>query len=323
MKVYYGWLFLLFLFVGFRYQVGCDWSGYNNIYRAAYFIKLDEAILEKKEFSFWFLNKLLHELELEYPYINVIASALFFAGLNAWSKRQPDPLAVLILAFPVLILNLAMSGIRQAIATGVLCFAYNAFIEKRLVQYIFLVLAAATFHTSAALFLVLTPLVRGEFTRSRALLGTLLALPGAYYMVTSESFAYYTNRYIGERASEAAGGAYRASLLAITGVAFIVFLDTRWKALFARDYKFAKITSYMLVAALPISLYSSVIGDRFGYYLNPAQLMILARLPYLITGTYAPVIAVVPYLVGAVVLFTWISLSTMFLQCYVPYQIWW
>ena len=141
-----------------------------------------------------------------------------------WPKRQPDPLGVLILAFPILIVELAMSGIRQAMALGCMCFAYNAFVDRRLLRYVLFVTMATTFHSSALFFLTLVPVARGEFSRRRIALGGLLALPGAYYLLTSATMEMYTRRYVGAGA-EAAGAPFRAGLVALSGIVFLWFLD--------------------------------------------------------------------------------------------------
>jgi hypothetical protein len=317
--LYYVCLFGLFFFVGFRYRVGCDWLGYLSIFEAAGNSLTAEA---KSEPAFWAVNRLLHYFELEYPYINVITSACFFVGLHALAKRQPDRLGVLILAFPILILNLAMSADRQAIGLGFLCFAYNAFVDTRLVRYVLFVTIAATFHYSAILFLVLAPLVRGNFSRQRIALGGLLALPGLYYLLASETFGVYTSRYVGT-GPEAAGAVFRTGFLALSGAAFLWLLDQKWKARSIRDYKFVKIFSYAMVASFAVSLYSSVIGDRIAYYLLPAQLMIFARLPLLFRGGGSTIVVFAPYAAEAVLLLAWITLSPLFQKCYEPYQIWW
>ena len=318
--LYYICLFGLFVFVGFRYKVGCDWGGYLVIFTAADRSE-DFSEAPSSEVAFWAVNKLLHYFELEYPYINVISSAAFFLGLHVLAKRQPNPLSILILAFPILIPNLAMSAIRQATALGFLCFAYNAFVDKRLVRYILFVMLASGFHTSAVLFLLLTPLVQGGYTRKRIAIAGLLALPGVYYLLTTH-FEFYSQRYVGA-GPEAAGAPFRAVLLALTGIVYLLFLDHKWKAHSVQDYKLVKISSYILVATFPAALYSSVIGDRFGYYLVPIQLIILARLPVLVQGRYSATVAFAPYAVGGLVLAGWIGFSGLFELCYLPYQMWW
>ncbi|NBB99157.1 MAG: EpsG family protein, partial [Alphaproteobacteria bacterium] len=67
---------------------------------------------------------------------------------------------------------------------------------------------------------------------------------------------------------------------------------------------------------------STVIGDRFGYYLIPIQAMIFARIPFLQFRTNAALHAALPYL-GLLLVFTvWTQLSWHFQQCYIPYQTW-
>lgn len=314
--LYYVCLIGLFLFAGFRYQVGCDWTGYFNIFQLAWHAK------PQSEISFWALNRLLHNLDLDYPYINVIAAAAFFVGFHALAKRQPDPFALLILAFPILILELAMSAIRQAMAVGFICFAFNAFVDKRLIRFVAFVLIAVSFHSSAIILLLLTPFVRGEFSMRRIAFGGVLALPGLYYILTSPATETFSQRYIGT-ATDASGAPFRTGLLAITGIVFLLFLDREWKAQSPPDYKLIKISSYIMVATLPVAIFSSVIGDRVAFYLYPLQLVILARLPLLVAAPYTTLAAMVPYAAATLFLVVWTSFSSLFVRCYVPYQIWW
>lgn len=317
--LYYIWLIGLFFFVGFRYRVGCDWSGYLNIFELA---RHYQSSTNATEQAFWILNRLIHSFDLEYPYINVIASGVFFIGLNALTQRQPDRFGILILSFPILIINLAMSGIRQAMAFGFLCIAYNYFNDRKPIRYISSVACAAMFHTSAMSFLMLSPFVRGEYSRKRIFAAAVLALPGVYYLLSSESFGLYARRYVGTPV-EAFGAPFRTGLLAATGLAFIFFLDRKWRVSSSSNYKIVKIFSYLMVAVFPFAFVSSVGGDRFGYYLSAMQLVILAGLPILPLGRYALFIHSIPYIIFGLVLLVWSSYSSLFERCYTPYQIWW
>ena len=315
--LYYTCLVGLFLFAAFRYEVGCDWTGYLNIFEIS-----RHGETSHSEIAFWTLNRLLHYFDLDYPYINVIAAVAFFVGFHALAKRQSDPLGVLILAFPILILELAMSTVRQAIAVGFVCFAYNAFVDARLLRFVLFVIIATSFHSSAISFLLLAPFVGGELSFRRMALGGLLASPGVYYLLTSETFEAYSQLYVGT-ATDAAGAPLRSGLLALTGLAFLWFLDRKWKAQSIRDYSLVKLSSYIMVAIFPLSIYSSVMGDRIAFYLYPIQLIVLARLPLLVPGPYSIAISFAPYAVGTLFLLIWTQLSSLFQQCYLPYQVWW
>jgi hypothetical protein len=316
--LYYACLFGLFIFVGFRYRVGCDWGGYLVIFNSA---RRNELFSSGIEPAFFAANQFLHYFELEYPYINVIASAGFFVGLGALARRQPDPLNFLVLAFPILILNLAMSALRQSLAFGFLCFAFNAFVDKRLGWYVGFVAIAMTFHTSAGAFLLLAPFIRGDFSRKRIALGALLALPGLYYLMTSTFYEMYARRYIGT-ATEAFGAPFRTALVAASAITFLWLFDRKWKELFPSDYKMVKLLSYAMIAVFPISFLSSVAGDRFGYYLSAIQLVILARLPFMVTGRRSTWWYMAPHMVLGLTLLMWVLRSSLFEKCYVPYQTW-
>ena len=54
----------------------------------------------------------------------MISSFTFFFGAHYMAQRQQNRIAFLILLFPVLIINMPMSGIRQASAIGALCIAF-------------------------------------------------------------------------------------------------------------------------------------------------------------------------------------------------------
>ena len=320
--LYYLCLVGLFFFVGFRYKVGCDWDGYLNIFERTRRLTL-EMSLQRGEPAFDAVNVFLHYFELEYPYINVIASAGFFLGLNALARRQPDRLGVLILAFPVLILNLAMSGIRQGIAVGIMCFAYNAFVDRRPVRYVLLVVFATQFHHSALTFLALAPFAWGAVSRAKIVLAGLLALPGAYFLLSAGTFDTYFKQYAGQSAVVAAGAPFRSGFLALPGAIFLLFLARRWREQSIKDYPLVSLSSYMMMAMLPLSFFLSVIGDRFGYYLYPIQLVILARLPRVVTGPYSTTAAFAPYAAEALILVTWIESSTLYQGCFEPYRVWW
>ncbi len=313
---------LLFCFVAFRYEVGCDWSGYAGNYELARYWSIPEALEFGREAAYWLLLTQLHFFGLEYPYLNLIMAIPFFWGLIALAKRQPDPLAFLILSFPILIINMPMSAIRQSAAIGFVCLAILAFQDRRLIRYVGLVGAGALFHTSAIVFLALAPFVKLRLTRGTLFLAGILLLPGAYFML-SDTVEFYTDRYVGT-GIDAAGAVYRAGMLAIVGAYFLVALRSAYRERFpAEDYQIVLIGASSMVGTLALAPISTVISDRFGYYLAPIQLIILARLPWLVPRDgQGQLITAAPYLALGAVLVYWTQNSWIFNLCYLPYQTW-
>lgn len=319
-QIYFPIFLGLFIFSAFRYEVGCDWAGYYYQYLRAETWSWNEA-LEMREPLWWWIMHQLQSFGIPYPWVNVISSAIFFIGVHTLASRQPDRLAFLILLFPILIINMPMSGIRQGAAIGIMCFAFVAFMDKRLFRFAGFTLLAASLHSSALVFLLLAPLVTGEYTKSRLALAALLALPGGAIILGSDSAELAVDRYVASGV-DAAGSAFRLGVLFLTGLFFFVFLRKSWKRDSEEDYSLASVGSLMMLAAFLLVPVSTVIGDRLGYYLIPIQAMIFARLPYLSIRANRRIFILAPYAGLIIFLGVWTSMSWHFQQCYLPYQTW-
>lgn len=313
------WLLLvgLFVFAGFRFEVGCDWSGYaNNFY--ATFDSFSSAF-SRRNSGHWSVIHFLHENGLPYYALNVIAAAIFFIGFHALARRQPNPLTFLALAFPILIINMPMSAIRQGEAIGFICLAYLAFSDRRMILYIFWIILGSLFHESILFFMVLAPFIHGQLNQKNILLASLIAVPGLYALTQLDAAELAEERYI-DSGVNAAGSAFRLGILSLTGLLFLWKIAPKWRDQFPRDYKLAVIGSWLMVGFFGLFFVSTVIGDRFGYYLIPIQLMIFTRIPYLVRLPNKKLLTALPYIGLTLVFVTWTQLSWHFNQCYIPYN---
>lgn len=317
-RAYYILLFLLFLFVTFRWQVGCDWGGYL-VHAQRGGMPFDDA-LALPEPGYWLLVVTLNRLGFEYPAINVIAALSFFSGVHAVARRQPDPLVYLTLLFPLLITGVAMSATRQGLAMGFLCYAFNAFIDKRPARYILLIFLGMSFHKSLIAFIVLVPFLFEIGARNK-FIAICAALPVVLYLATTDTADRYTSMYVGTR-YEAAGGIFRTFVVAATGIAFH-FLKARWKTYSPKDFELLNLVYPAMIAVLPLTFVSSVIGDRFGYYLMLLAYVIQAKAYLLVDRRNAFFFFLIPVMVGGLVLFGWSQFSSLFSLCYLPYRTWW
>lgn len=313
-------LFLLFLFTAFRFEVGCDWTGYFAQYELQRGAGLESA-WQRREPLWWVMIELTHMAGLPYPWLNVFSSLLFFAGVHVFARRQPDPLSFLILLFPILIINMPMSGIRQGAAIGLMCIALTAFLDRRLIHFLFWTFVAAGFHSSALIFLLLTPMVWGSYTKIRLMAAAALAIPGIFLLATGDGGEIALARYV-DSGTDAFGAAYRAGMLFLSGIFFHILLRRQWQSAFPWDFKLASLGALMMLAVFPLVAFSTVIADRLGYFFIPLQAMIFARVPFLRGGSNGRLLTVLPYLGMALVLIIWTSTSWHFNKCYVPYQTW-
>lgn len=319
-KTYYVVLALFFAFSAFRYQVGCDWLSYFAEYQRAGSLDWSE-IPGSRQPIWWIILRTMHAFEIPYLATNFISSAVFFAGVHTLARRQPDPLGFLVLLFPILIINMPMSGIRQGAAIGLLCIAFVAFNSRRPVWFGAWVIAAAGFHTSAIIFLLLLPFSTGRYTRNRIISGVVLALPGAYYLTITEVGSAAISIYVGTEI-EALGAYFRVGLLALTASCFLFVLRSRWQEEWPQDYPLVSLGAIAMLGAVLIVPVSTVIGDRFGYYLVVIQVIILSRIPSFEFSRGGWVFNASPYIVLFVFFFGWTQMSSHFVQCYTPYQSW-
>lgn len=313
-------LFLLYIFTAFRYQVGCDWSTYSQIYDA-YDEIIENGFLALREPLWWFSMGILHKLNAPFVWVNVISATIFFFGIDKLARKTPDPLGFLIMLFPILIINIPMSAIRQAAALGVLCYAFAAFLEKKQFKYIIMVIIATGFHTSALLFIPLVIFIHGNNSYKRIFAAILLELPFLGLMWLSSYAEEKSNAYVGS-GYDAEAAIFRSGLLAITAIVFYLFYRNKWKEKFPYDYNFIFISSLAMIANFFIVFFSSVISDRLGYYFIVIQAMIFARLPMFEKTQFRLFFVSAPYIGLLLTFVVWIFLSPHFNSCYIPYKSW-
>lgn len=313
-------LFGLFIFSAFRYLVGCDWSGYYYQYEAAYDLEWS-TLASMREPLWWALLAWINLGDFPYPVVNITSSAVFFVGIHIFARTQPDPLSFLVLLFPILIINMPMSGIRQGAAIGLICIALTSFTNRQPLRFAFWVLLAAGFHSSAIIFMLLLPLSAGRYTSVRLFVTVLLSLPGLYVLASTESAVIASSRYINTDI-DAAGAAFRVSLLGLSALYYFLFVRNKWLITWPRDYFLISIGSIGMGLAVLLIPVSTVIADRLGYYLIPIQTMLFARLPFLPFQKNTAIHSAFPYLGLLFVFIVWSQASSIFEQCYIPYQTW-
>lgn len=319
--VYWSVLITLFVMVAFRYEVGCDWVGYQLHYQAADRLDFD-SLFVRGDPLWWLWLGVVHAFNGSYEIANVLPAVLLFAGLNRLARHQTDPIAVLIFAMPIVIMGLGMSGIRQGAAWGILCFAILAFQDRKRLLFIVLVLLASGWHSSALIFFLLLPLLVAQSMRSQILMSIVLGIPIIAALLSTEAVDTALTRYTGSQAAIASGAPLRLALLASTAVLYFTVLRRKWASHGNRNEHLLTILSVAMIASLALVPFSSIIADRIGYYLIIPQLMILGSLPLFSQVRKSEVIQIFAYGIFISYFAVWTFLSSLFELCYVPYQTW-
>lgn len=321
--LYWVTLISLFIFSSLRYEVGCDWDTYEIIFDLFSFDQSDGSLGIRNAFltgEFLYLGSIgaIKYLGLPYETLNIITGLIFFLGIHSLAQRQPNPLLFLVLSFPILIINMPMAGIRQAAAIGFLCFGFIAFIEKKTIRYLLFVFLAAMFHSSAIIFILPSIFLFLDLNRRTFLLMIALLTVFVLTILSSQAAQFAIERYL-EEEIDSSGAIFRVGLVAATGIFFLLILDKQWKVLYAHDHYFIKLFSIGMIMIFPLLLISTVISDRIGYYLMPAQIMILSRLQFL-ESRYRQLFYVGGIVVLSLTFIIWTQASYHFNECYLPYK---
>lgn len=317
--LYMLFISVLFVFCAYRYEIGCDWLTYREIFsydEAVYFFRQGGTL----EFGYNLLMILLKRLDFGFLAFNVCIALIFFFGLNALAQRSVNPLFFLALAFPIVIIQLPMSGLRQAAAFGFLCFSFLSFIDKKPLKFIIFTIFATSFHASAIIFILLIPFIWIQLTIRNAFVIGILSLPVAAFIFNSSYGAIAMNRYVtGDLSSF--GAYFRVGILFFIGVYFVLFMRHKWKLIFPKDYQFALIGAIgMILTFLIILPISTVIADRLGFYLWIPALVILARIQN-IPSKFRQLMVIACFISFFLMFLFWSNYSYYFARCYDPYQI--
>lgn len=306
-------------FMGTRYYVGCDFRSY-----LLRFLGLSTegglglAALQN-EGGFTALQVAVRGLGLEFMWLNIAASALFLVGAVCFCNANRRPMVVFALLFPVIVLQLAMSGLRQGVATGFLMLAAVAYVKNSRLLTALAILVAGTFHASAWIFLPLVFLVGKRVTWKRLIVGLLVLAPAAVLLLESR-LAVYGDRYIDQVYGElSSDGAYIRYVLVFLPAILFFFNRDRLRELCPDWYELMRVFSALILLMLPIGLVSSVVLHRLIYYVMPFSALILVYLS-LMRARLRKIYLALPFVLYGGYMLAWFSLSSHAAICYVPYR---
>ena len=314
-------LAFLVLFMGTRYYVGCDYAGYLSRYdnTPVYSSLLDAFKAPEPAFNLIMIGVVTSGLD--YLWVNLISSAIIVACYWYFLRHHSYSLMILALCFPILIMQLGMSGLRQAIAVAMVMAASIPFTQGRRFATFMWIVVAAQFHTSAYVFLPLVALVGVRVSFGRMTWAAMAALPLLLWLL-SDRLEVYQTRYVEQAyGDQSSGGAvFRYFLMFPVSVLFFVNRERIMKA-FPNHFETLKIWNLAILALAPLTILSSFALHRFNYYVMPFNLVSFVYVSHLMfTRRFHFVAVLIPPLVYGIYTIGWQSMSSHFRACYVPYQ---
>ena len=270
----------LTLLIGLREQVGGDWGNYLPSVERALGLPFGEIFLED-ESGYGLLNWIGANWGGGVYLVNTVCSLVFSIGLLLFCSAQPRPWLALTLAFPYLVVVVAMGYSRQGVAIGLEMLALLALQRDRLLQFLVWIALAATFHRTVLVLLILPASTISGSLRFSQLIRLLLLIGAAYGLysaVIAPDLDYYVQGYI-EAEYQSQGALIRVVLCLLPA---LVFLPNRRHFLLSPETQriWSLISLLAIVAAIGlVTVASSTAIDRLALYLIPLQLFVGSRLP--------------------------------------------
>ncbi|MFK8013649.1 MAG: EpsG family protein [Marinicellaceae bacterium] len=275
-----SWIFIGVIFsvlIGLRDQVGGDWYNYDQHFKYIGYYTLNE-VLQRSDPGYYLINWLMLDWGYEIYAVNLICGIIFTVGLIILVRQQPNPWLAFSVAIPYLIVVVAMGYTRQAVAIGFVFWAIAALKNKHFTQFLILVALAATFHKSAVLMIGLGLFLQGNgrIIRSFAVIAIGFGIWSAFLAEYQESL---WKNYI-ESNMQSQGAFIRVAMNFMPAFLFLIYRK-KWKKLYP-DYTFWLIIALGSVASIFVVGLAPTAIDRVSLYFTPIQIVVFARMPYLL-----------------------------------------
>ncbi|NNG81648.1 EpsG family protein [Acinetobacter sp. ANC 5378] len=310
----------LFIFIGFRYKVGVDWYSYLLFYELTKYTDLKSIILGVDP-AYNILNYIGNILGYQDTFfVNAICGflALFFL-MKTTLKLEKYWLALLIY-FPYHLLVVSMNYNRQAVAISISLWAFCKLLERRFIQFSFLIIFAALFHkTAISLLLFLPILLYTKFQQFKIL--------NIFYIVVSlillSIIIYYssfqdTNVYLqGNEDMNSKGFFIRWTYHLIP-----LFLFYKYNYFFKKQSYYPVIHYFCILVLfmLPLGIGFSTLADRFNLYLIFFDLFVICTIFSYLSKVNKIFLLMVLILFYTMQMYLWFFHGYWAIKAWIPYQ---
>lgn len=261
---------LLVFFIGLRHEIGPDWLGYSYILERSQ--SLDwSAVWNQGEPLFFLLNKASDAFGWGQHGVNAVCAAIFMYGVFRYARTTVNAWLALAAVMPFLVFIIAMSGIRQGVAIGILFVAAASWPTSVVWKKVTLILLAMGFHTSALFMMIFVVWDTGRYQWVRIAIGGVIGFIALQYMGDSGATEVYSKRYFEDNV-QSGGALYHVMLCAIPGAIYLAF-RRKWDAHGVANGLVSR-ASVLSIALLPMVFISSTGTSRVSLYLSFVQMWV-------------------------------------------------
>jgi len=319
-----GVLAVYLIFVGLRDHVGTDWGNYVGYHYKNLYMSFGEALVSYEP-GFALLNWLVSKLGWGIYGLNFFSALVFNIGLFSYAGRCVNPWLAVATVTPYLVIVIAMSACRQAMAIGVFFFMLAHWERMGGALKVTLVLLASSFHSSA---IVLMAFIVYDVKLTLAARYSLLAAFARYvllvgfaglaliYLPATERFRYFQEGYLLQDI-QSPGALLHMSLNALPAILYFVFRD-RLRQVVGTS-RILEALCLLSIVLLPATLISSTAVDRLALYFSAVQMTVLSALPSIARFRAQGLLIKLAVLVySSLILLIWLGYSNHAVS-YIPY----
>lgn len=166
-RALFAFFLLVALVIGLRHSsVGVDTENYIYYFKRYAQMSWESISKSSVELGFAYFNKIVSLFTKDAQIFFVVTSIVTFVMIYITYRRLcEDPSLTIVLYATMSTFVMAFSGIRQMLAIGIGFIAYEFTRRKKLIPFIFIVLLAMTFHTSAFMLLFMYPIFHAKITK--------------------------------------------------------------------------------------------------------------------------------------------------------------
>jgi hypothetical protein len=310
---------LLTLLIGFRFEVGEDWEAYLLYLDGVAGLTLGDVFLLSDP-GYQLLNWLSLEADWGVFGVNLVAGALFTIGLVVFCRTLPRPWLALTVAAPYLIIVVSMGYTRQAAALGLVMLGLVALAGKGTKQFLFWVLLASLFHSSAVVLLPLAALAAAQ-SRPAAIAWGVGSLALVYWLFLEGPAEDRYVKYL-EEEYHSSGTAIRLAMNLVPSV-ILLFWGKRF-ALSDPERRLWGLFAVISIVLVGVFMFwpSSTAVDRVALYMLPLQLAVFSHAPDAMRTASRSDRGVLTFMVVAyyaLVQFVWLNFA-VHAAAWVPYR---
>ena len=290
---YYSVCIFFIFFIGFRYEIGCDWEQYKGMfdkYNSMTFVEILKNNISSKqklqEIGHIFLTSISQNIYI----LNFIYSIIFSLPLFYFCFQLKRTYFSLLISYPYYIIVVGMGPMRQAASVSLLMFSILLVKNKKYYRHFFISIISSLIHQSSIFFngiilgSSLSKIKEIKASKKNIFIAILISLIFLYclpsiinkvtYYIT---FYKYTDKYGARLVAPAKGSIY---IWFINFVPSIIYLKNISK------FKFNNLLNKILISfaiteflLLPLVFLNSVIAYRLLLYLFPSSILITSYIP--------------------------------------------